>query len=386
MTLVRVALDVPGPTGDARAVARIRATPTRRRTVGDVIVLPAPFVAELVAGVVDVELAATGADWCWRVDELTPVLSTRYVAVPDLAEPIGYEDLVDVDPATLDPAAAPTAAWVLALEDANALITYQAAQIAQLQAAPPAVGSQLVVLAQDAPRPELLPAFTLVGRSVAVPPTPDLAVVTETMTTTRGTDDDVTLAVPAGTTADDLLVVVIHNSTTGGTFTAPEGWVELQHLSSFADYRATYVFAYPVTGAAPGAPTFVASGSARFVAAMFRVLGADLADPVAAAGTAGTRTTNTMHVPELEGAAGALVLSASVVQATAPNQPAPMVWPSVGFTKFLELPSVDGTAVTRSVLMLGWLLPDGDVPAHDVVAASSIAAGASQVVAIRAAS
>jgi len=385
VTLVRFALDVPGPAGSVPAAGRVRATPTRRRVLPDSIVLPAPFTTTLTEGAATVELDATGADWCWRIQEMTAAPATRYVAVPDSATELGYEDLVDVDPATLDPTAAPEAAWAIALEDASALITYQAAQIAQLQEAPPTVGSQLVVLGEDEPRPELIPAFTLIARSVAVPPAPELDIVIETMTTVRGTTGvAVLLAIPAGTVPGDLLVAVVHNSTTGGTFTAPSGWVALQHLTAFADYRATYVFVYPVTGAAPGAPTFTASGSGRFDGAMFRVVGADLVAPVAAAGTSGSRTTNTMHVPALAGAAGALALSVTVAQATTPNQPIPMLL-GAGFEKFLELPSSDGTALTRSVLVLGWLLPDGDVPAHNVVAASSIAAGGSQILAIKAA-
>lgn len=123
MTLVRIALDVPGPTGNVRAVGRIRATPTRRRTVGDAIVLPNPFSAALVDGVVIVELAATSADWAWKIDEQTPAAATRYVVVPDSPDVIGYEDLVDVDPATLDPAAEPEAAWDIALDATNARVT-----------------------------------------------------------------------------------------------------------------------------------------------------------------------------------------------------------------------------------------------------------------------
>lgn len=120
MTQVRIALDVPGSAGNVRAVGRVRATPTLRRTVGDAVVLPAAFSAALVDGVVTVELAATGADWCWRVEELTAASATRYVAVPDSGTTLGYEDLTDVDPATLDPAVEPTAAWDAALAAAVA--------------------------------------------------------------------------------------------------------------------------------------------------------------------------------------------------------------------------------------------------------------------------
>lgn len=117
MTLVRIALDVPGPAGDVRATGRVRATPTRRRTVGDAIVLPTAFSSELAAGVATVELAATGLDWCWRLEELTTSPNVRYVTVPDSVATLGYEDLTDVDPATLDPAVEPEAAWTVALDN-----------------------------------------------------------------------------------------------------------------------------------------------------------------------------------------------------------------------------------------------------------------------------
>jgi len=384
VTLVRIALDVPGPAGDVRAAGRVRATPTRRRTVGDVVVLPEPFVSALVDGVVTVELAATGADWCWRIDERTPVLGTRYVTVPDVPGTVEYAGLPDVDPSTLDPAVEPEAAWTLALEDTDATVAWLDARVDQLDATQPAVGSEVIVLDETTPVPAGTPAWTLIARSVAAPPPPALEVITSTMTTARGTTGTgVTLGIPAGTVTGDLLVVVVTNSTTGGTFTPPAGWVTLQHLTAFGDYRTTYVFAYSVTGSAPGAPTFTASGSARYVGAMFRVRGADLTTPLAVAGTSGSRTTNTMHVPALAGAAGTLVLSVTNDQATSPNQPIPHVL-GAGLTKFLELPSSDDTGVTRTVLVLGWLLPGGDVAAHDVVAAASIAAGASQVLAIRA--
>lgn len=124
MTLVRIALDVPGPAGDVRATGRVRATPTLRRTVGDAVVLPAAFSAALVAGVVTVELAPSGVDWCWRIEELTGAGATRYVAVPDSATTLGYEDLVDVDPDTLDPAVEPEAAWTVALAAALTTVVH----------------------------------------------------------------------------------------------------------------------------------------------------------------------------------------------------------------------------------------------------------------------
>lgn len=120
MTLVRIALDVPGPAGNVRAPGRILATPTRRRTVADAVVLPKPLDVVLVDGVVTVELAATGNDWCWKIEERTAVPATRHVVVPASGSTLGYEDLTDVDPATLSPTAVPEAAWTVALADALA--------------------------------------------------------------------------------------------------------------------------------------------------------------------------------------------------------------------------------------------------------------------------
>jgi hypothetical protein len=387
VTQVLVTLHKPESAGNVPVPGHIRATPTRRRTVGDTIVLPIPFTASLTAGVVTVELAANGADWCWRIEEMTSamaIMATRYVAVPESGSTLGYEDLVDVDPDTLDPAVEPQAAWDLALENTDAVVASLDARLDVFEAEHPIAGSRVIVLDETDPVPEGTPAFTLIARAVSVPPAPTLAVVESTKTTVRGTTGvNIALDIPAGTVTGDLLVAVVTNSTTGGTISTPAGWEILQHLSTFADYRATYVFGYRVTGAAPGNPTFVASGSGRFVGSMFRVVGASLTTPVAVNGTNGSRTTNTMNVPALLATAGALVLSVTNEQATSPNQPIPAVLPA-GFTKMLELGSGDDTGVTRTVLVIGWQLATADIPAHAVVAASSIAAGASQIVAIKA--
>lgn len=385
MTQVRIALDVPGPDGDVRATGIIRATPTRRRTVGDAIVLPAGFTEDLVDGVAVVELAATSMEWCWRIDELMPVAShTRYVAVPESAEALGYEDLVDVDPATLDPAVEPEAAWDLALENTDARVEWLTALVDVMDSEIEDLKTKVpIVLNEDDPMPPLTPAMTLVARAVTVPPIPDLDIVEATLTFNRvSTGVNVPLVVPAGTVVGDLLVAVVTNSTTAGTIATPAGWEVAQHLTTFADYRATYVFFYRVTGAAPANPTFVCSGSARAVGTIFRVVGADLTTPLAVNGTSGSRTTNTMHVPAIAGTADRLVLVVANVQATTPNQPIPHVLPA-GFTKLFELPSTDDTGVTRTVLVIGWAIPSGDLSTSNVVAASSIAAGAAQMLAIK---
>ena len=95
----------------------VRFVPTRRRTAGAGIILPAGFDAELVGGEVTVELAATGLDWCWMVIEPTKRGLIRYIIVPDVGDDVlEYAELLDVDPATLEPSAEPEAAWWAAIE------------------------------------------------------------------------------------------------------------------------------------------------------------------------------------------------------------------------------------------------------------------------------
>ena len=90
----------------------MRFAPTKRRTAGADVILPAGFDAELVDGEVTVELAPTGPDWCWMVIEPTKRGLIRYIIVPDVGDVVlEYSSLPDVDPATLEPSAEPEAAW-----------------------------------------------------------------------------------------------------------------------------------------------------------------------------------------------------------------------------------------------------------------------------------
>lgn len=112
MTLIEVRLRKPASDGtDVPAAGYVDCVPTARREVGDTIVLPTAFTVPLVGGGVDIELAPTGVDWCWLIHERVANGTTRYVAVPASATPVGYEDLADVDPDTLDPTAPLTPAW-----------------------------------------------------------------------------------------------------------------------------------------------------------------------------------------------------------------------------------------------------------------------------------
>ena len=119
MTTVHISMRTPQADGTTTpAVGSLRFTPTARRTAAgtpDEIILPKPFAAAMIDGAVDVTLAPTAAGWAWKIDEHLAGVSGRtvYVTVPDAAE-IDYPDLTAVDPATLDPAAPLSPAWVAA--------------------------------------------------------------------------------------------------------------------------------------------------------------------------------------------------------------------------------------------------------------------------------
>jgi len=113
MTLVHI--ELAGESADgARAPSRgmLQFAPTDRRTAGDVTILPSPFQASLVAGVVDVELATNGPGWAWRIREYIAGIEGREIVVNVPATgPVNYADLVEVDPDTLNPAPTASPAW-----------------------------------------------------------------------------------------------------------------------------------------------------------------------------------------------------------------------------------------------------------------------------------
>ena len=113
MSRVHVSLHRDDGTSERTPIAgMIRFAPSKRRTAGADVILPAGFDAELVGGEVTVELAPTGPDWCWMVIEPTKRGLIRYIIVPDVGDVVlEYSSLPDVDPATLEPTAEPEAAW-----------------------------------------------------------------------------------------------------------------------------------------------------------------------------------------------------------------------------------------------------------------------------------
>lgn len=109
MGVVHLKLKVPGPDGDVVAPGELEFEPSTRLAVDDYVLLPERFTVRVETGDETVTLAETGIDWCWHVIERFDGGTERWVIVgPD---PADYRDLVDVDPSTLEPAAAPEAAW-----------------------------------------------------------------------------------------------------------------------------------------------------------------------------------------------------------------------------------------------------------------------------------
>ena len=245
-------------------------------------------------------------------------------------------------------------------------------------------GALPVLLNETDPVPPGTVAGTLIGRSISTAPGVELAVVADSVTTYAAqTSNTATLAIPAGTTTGDLLVAVTVHQTNGVTWTPPAGWTLVEHLGN-ADVRSMSVFVRPVPSSPPSVDqAFTASGSSRVVAAMFRVVGADLATPVLVEGTIGARNGAAYDVPALVGAGGGLALSFTA--GNGGGEPRPFSY-SNALASFLELASSGDSAVTRTYLALASTAPVGDLAAHSVTPAVSLASLGSWVLAIRAAS
>lgn len=111
--VVNIALTVPSQDGDdVPAVGTVEFAPSKRRDIEGSIVLPDAFSVRLVDGAATVELAPTvEGDWAWRATERIRRGKRWYFAVPNGPGPVDYDDLVEVDPATLDPTAPLPPVW-----------------------------------------------------------------------------------------------------------------------------------------------------------------------------------------------------------------------------------------------------------------------------------
>lgn len=118
--VVEIELTVPSAAGpDVPAVGYIQFAPSKRRDLEGSIVLPDAFSVRLDdEGKATVELAPTvEGDWAWRATERIRRGRRWYFAVPDGPGPVEYDDLVEVDPTTLDPTAPLAPVWKQYIDD-----------------------------------------------------------------------------------------------------------------------------------------------------------------------------------------------------------------------------------------------------------------------------
>lgn len=116
---VRFQYKGPGRLGALRPVrGQLKISATAYRIDDEpAIVLPRPFLVELVDGEALVSMEETSNAWAWTVEEQFDGLPwrRRCVAVPAGTGTVDYTDLVELDPATLEPSAVPEPAWWAAL-------------------------------------------------------------------------------------------------------------------------------------------------------------------------------------------------------------------------------------------------------------------------------
>lgn len=113
MTQLNITLTAPTQDGTlVPAAGLLRFTPTQRRTVEDVTVLPLPFQTHLTLGVAVVDLAPNDLNWAWRIDEHVQGTTGRtiFVNIPSVG-PVSYTDLIPLDPTSLAPAPGTNPAW-----------------------------------------------------------------------------------------------------------------------------------------------------------------------------------------------------------------------------------------------------------------------------------
>jgi len=113
MTIVNISIRKPASAGSVGVSGKLLWVPTKRLLVGEDVVLPMPFEVSLVDGTAAVDPIPNEPTWAWRVTEVidTQAKHTRFVSVP-AAGPVSYSDLVDVNPASLEPTALPDPMWL----------------------------------------------------------------------------------------------------------------------------------------------------------------------------------------------------------------------------------------------------------------------------------
>lgn len=132
MTLVKITLERPTSTGWGPARGSVLLSGNKRKNADHSVHLPDPFRVRLgdpftgqiaEPGVAWAELEPSTADWVWKFDEKVQGGSIKYKRVPAEDHPdviangfIEYDDLVEVDPASLSVTGLP-AQWVVEAEE-----------------------------------------------------------------------------------------------------------------------------------------------------------------------------------------------------------------------------------------------------------------------------
>lgn len=131
----------------------------------------------------------------------------------------------------------------------------------------------------------------------SVAPIPYFGAGNSTYATTAG-GATLTVGKPSNTTDGDLLVAYIYNQNTGATMTGvPTGWTLATSLST----RGGGIYTKPIPTASAETDTsytWTLSASGRLIVNIFRVTGADLTNPIDAAGTQGAEISSVTSYPD----------------------------------------------------------------------------------------
>jgi hypothetical protein len=123
MTTVHVAVFRAAQDGEVPLLGTIEFSPTARYRLDDGVVLPVSFYVQFLGEPQDVILQPSTNDWVWKViEKFSGTSDVRYLVVPDSDELVDYDDLQEVDPATLAPAQPPST-WNVALEAVDGRLT-----------------------------------------------------------------------------------------------------------------------------------------------------------------------------------------------------------------------------------------------------------------------
>lgn len=158
MPLVRFKYVRPDGTATDRPLAGrvLDLSLVRREEVGGAVRVTESFSTVLdVDGVVTAELSPTLPGQAWQVSERwTHGRPKVAYVVPDTAETVDATDLVEVDPATLEPSAQPEAAWTIEVGALAARIEEVATVVGDPEAVNKAINAALTEhINSEAPHP-----------------------------------------------------------------------------------------------------------------------------------------------------------------------------------------------------------------------------------------